>query len=240
VVTHVVWDWNGTLLDDLHCSVDVANQLLGEFGLPVLDGVAGYQAKFRFPIVEYYADLGFDTSPGGNFEAAALRYLELYGLASVRCGLHDGAAEVLSALHDSGIRQVVVSASRQDNLLAQLAPFGLDPWLDGAHGIADIYAASKEGVARRWLAEEGIDAGDVLFVGDSEHDFEIAAAVGARCVLFSGGHHGRAHLATLGAPVVDDLREVPDFAAERHPGERRDPRRRPGNATTGDPGSRPG
>jgi len=210
-VTSVVWDWNGTLFDDLHCCVQVVNQLLDEYGLPTLAGVRGYQAVFRFPIADYYADLGFDTSPEGNFAAAAHRYLELYTAASTACGLHDGATDVLRSLHARGTRQVVISASEQQNLLAQLGPFGLDAWLDGAHGIEDIYAASKEALARRWLSEAGADPAQVWFVGDSEHDFEIADALGAHCVLFSGGHHSRAHLASLGAPVVDDLRDVLDL-----------------------------
>lgn len=212
---HVVWDWNGTLLDDLACCVDVVNQLLSEYDLPPLDGVRGYQAVFRFPIVAYYADLGFDTSVDGNFAAAAHRYLELYAAASARCGLHDGAQDVLRALHAAGAHQVVISASEQQNLLGQLAPFRLDAWLEGAHGIEDIYAASKEALARRWLADAGVDPAAVWFVGDSAHDFEIAAALGARCVLFSGGHHARAYLETLGAPVVDDLRDVPDLVLAR-------------------------
>ena len=152
MATHVVWDWNGTLFDDLHCCVEVANTMLVEFGLPALEGLADYQSKFRFPIVAYYADLGFDISPGGNFAAAARRYLELYGTASQACGLHDGAREAMRALQEAGVQQVVISASEQANLLAQLAPFALDDWLAGAHGIEDIYAASKEGLARRWLA----------------------------------------------------------------------------------------
>ena len=213
MLTHVVWDWNGTLLDDLDACVAVANQLLAEFGLPALDGVVGYHAKFRFPIVEYYADLGFDTSASGNFEAAARRYMELYGAAAVHCGLHEGATEALAALRDAGVRQVVISASERDNLRVQLAPFGLDAYLDGVHGIDDIYAASKESLARRWLADEGLSGDQVLFVGDSEHDFEIAQAVGARCVLYSGGHHARHHLETLGVPVIDDLREVPGIVS---------------------------
>jgi phosphoglycolate phosphatase len=211
MATHVVWDWNGTLLDDLDCCVAVANALLDEFGLPVLDGVIGYQSKFRFPIVDYYAELGFDITPTGNFDVAARRYLELYATASTACGLHDGAREALQALRGAGVNQVVISASEQANLLTQLAPFALDAWLDGAHGIEDIYAASKEGLARRWLAEVGVDPAEVVFVGDSEHDYEIASALGAGCVLFSGGHHARAHLASLGAPVIDHLSQLPDL-----------------------------
>jgi phosphoglycolate phosphatase len=221
MVTHVVWDWNGTLLDDLACCLAVTNQLLAEFGLPELDGVAAYQAVFRFPIVAYYADLGFDTSPGGNFDAAAHRYVELYAAASLSCGLQPGAREVLAEVHDAGVHQVVISASQQRNLLIQLAPYGLDRWLDGAHGIEDIYAASKLALARRWLAAERLDPGQVLFVGDSEHDFEIAHDLGARCVLYSGGHHSHTHLATLGVPVVDDLRRVPAVVAGIRAGQSR-------------------
>ena len=31
---HLIWDWNGTLLDDLDLSVDVMNTLLARRGLP--------------------------------------------------------------------------------------------------------------------------------------------------------------------------------------------------------------
>lgn len=213
MLTHVAWDWNGTLLDDVRCCVDVANQLLDEYGLPRFGSVTDYHATFRFPIVDYYAELGFDTSVDGNFGAAAGRYIELYTAASRSCGLHDGAVAALTALHEAGVRQVVISASQRDNLAAQVSPFGLGHLLDGVHGIDDIYAASKEGIARHWLDAEGLSAADVLFVGDSEHDFEIAEALGARCVLYSGGHHSRTHLASLGAPVIDDLREVPGLVA---------------------------
>lgn len=212
-VSHVIWDWNGTLFDDLHCCVGVANQLLSEFGLPTLDGVPGYHAKFRFPIVEYYADLGFDTAPGGNFEAAARRFVELYRDAAASCGLRSEATDTLASLHGSGIRQVVISASHQATLDRQLAPFGLDRWLDAAHGLDNIYAHSKEGLVRRWIAEAGVHPADVLMVGDSEHDFEIADAVGARCVLVSGGHHSEERLGALGPPVVDRLTSVLQVAS---------------------------
>lgn len=208
MATHLVWDWNGTLLDDLDCCVQVTNQLLGEFGLPRLSGVAEYRAKFGFPVVDYYNDLGFDPSPGGTFEAASRRYLELYLAAARSCVLHDGAAATIRTLHRHGIRQVVISASEQQNLLAQLAPFRLEAWLDGAYGLTDIYAASKQAIAQRWLLAEGLDPTDVIFVGDSEHDHEIATALGAGCVLFTGGHHGRDRLSRLGAPLIEGLPEL--------------------------------
>lgn len=210
---YVVWDWNGTLLDDLSCAISVTNTMLTEFGLPLLGGVDDYRAKFRFPVVDYYTDLGFDTAEH-SFAAASRRYHELYLPAAGACGLHDGARDALAKLHRAGLGQMVISASQQDYLTAQLEPFCLEAWLDGALGIADIYAASKYALAERWLDGSGLSADEVLFVGDSQHDFEIAQTLGARCVLFSGGHQPRSLLASLGAPVVDSLRDVPRFALE--------------------------
>ena len=85
----------------------------------------------------------------------------------------------------------------------------LRPGLLRSGALRDDLPPFAEAVARRWLADENLSGAEVLFVGDSEHDFEIAEAVGARCVLFSGGHHARVHLESLGAPVIDDLRDVP-------------------------------
>lgn len=219
MVTHVVWDWNGTLLDDLDCCLDVTDQLLTEFNLPPLGGRDRYQRIFRFPVADYYADLGFDTGVDRNFDAAARRYVQLYTAAAASCRLHEGAREALEALRNSGVQQVIISASQQQVLEAQLAPFALGRWLDGAYGIADIYAASKLGVAERWLLNKGIDPLGVVFVGDSAHDHEIATALGAQCVLFSRGHHAGPHLRRLGPPVIDDLRDLLAFvapAAGRH------------------------
>ncbi len=205
---YVVWDWNGTLLNDLDCAISATNQLLDEFALPRLAGVDDYHRVFRFPVRDYYADLGFDVSASGNFDAASRRFLELYLAAARSCSLHDGATQTLAALHSAGIGQVLISASEQTNLTMQVTPFGLDAWLEQTLGLSDIYAASKQMLAERWLESTGTDPDQVLFVGDSGHDYEIAAALGARCALYSGGHQPRAHLESLPAPVIDDLREV--------------------------------
>lgn len=213
MVKYVVWDWNGTLLDDVQVCVAVSNQLLKEFDLPGFSDVEDYRAKFRFPIIDCYTDLGFDTSPEGNFVEASLRYIELYSAASAKCHLHERAPETVRALHEAGIRQVIISASQQDNLRAQLLPFGIDRYLDDSLGIDNIYAASKEHLALSWIAAQGLAADEVLFVGDTEHDYEIAQAIGADCLLFSGGHHSRSRLESLEAPVIDDLRDVLRFAS---------------------------
>lgn len=212
MTTHVIWDWNGTLFDDVQVCLDSINQVLDEFDLPTLANVAAYQRVFRFPIADYYADLGFEMGPGGNFDAAAHRFIEVYHARSEACALHEGATDVLELLAEQGLRQVVISASEQGNLDRQLRPFALDRWLDDARGIADIYARSKEHLVRSFVEQVGGPAG-VVMIGDTEHDHEIAQSVGVRCLLVAKGHHTAAHLATLGSPVLTHVGEVPGLLA---------------------------
>ena len=66
----------------------------------------------------------------------------------------------------------------------------------------------------RWLRESGADPARIMMVGDSEHDFEVARALGVRCVLFSGGHQPREVLAATGAPVIDALAQLLPLLAQ--------------------------
>ena len=145
---YVVWDWNGTLLDDLTCAVQVTNQLLDEFALPRLSGVDDYHRVFRFPVSQYYADLGFDVTAGGNFEAASRRFLELYLAAARSCALHSGAVATLAALHEAGIGQVLISASEQTNLSAQVAPLRPGPMAGAGAGTRRHLRGLEEGSGR--------------------------------------------------------------------------------------------
>ena len=56
-----------------------------------------------------------------------------------------------------------------------------------------------------------MDPACAVMVGDSVHDWEVARAMGTGCVLYSGGHQAREALVATGAPVIDDLLELPDL-----------------------------
>ena len=57
---HIIWDFNGTLLDDVWTGIVSVNKLLEDRGLPKIASVEDYRRVFRFPIIEYYRSLGFD------------------------------------------------------------------------------------------------------------------------------------------------------------------------------------
>ena len=57
--THVLWDFNGTVYDDMEACLRSVNEMLSERGLPVLSAEA-YREVFDFPVKDYYAKIGFD------------------------------------------------------------------------------------------------------------------------------------------------------------------------------------
>ena len=107
----VLWDWNGTLLDDVDLCVDALNRLLARFHYPQRYDKTQYREIFCFPVQDYYVRAGFDFSRT-PFDELARSYMEDYIPASATCPLADGALEALDLFSGAGVRQVV------DTLLA--------------------------------------------------------------------------------------------------------------------------
>lgn len=203
----ILWDWNGTLLDDVELCVDALNRLLADFGYPQRYDRDQYRAIFGFPIEEYYVRAGFDFSRH-SFAMLAEEYMDDYIPASAACPLVEGAIEALDAFRAAGLRQVILSASPVPTLTRQAGERHVTGYFDRLLGLGDIYAKSKVELGRRFMQEEGINPARAVMIGDSVHDFEVAQAMGTACVLQCSGHQNRQSLAATGAPVVEGLREA--------------------------------
>ena len=203
----ILWDWNGTLLDDVELCVDALNRLLADFGYPQRYDRDQYRAIFGFPIEEYYVRAGFDFSRH-SFAMLAEEYMDDYIPASAACPLAEGAIEALDAFRAAGLRQVILSASPVPTLTRQAGERHVTGYFDRLLGLGDIYAKSKVELGLRFMQEEGIDPARAVMIGDSVHDFEVAQAMGTACVLQCSGHQNRQTLAATGAPVVEGLREA--------------------------------
>ena len=206
----IVWDWNGTLFDDLAISIDVNNTLLAQENLPTLPDIDAYRAVFRFPVIDCYIDLGFDFSKT-PFAVLADRYVETYNAHRHLVQLTPGAVEALEAVQARGIRQVVLSAGKQDQLMEQMSPFPILHYFSEIQGVSDHYGHSKRDLAVNWMAARGLDPQRTLFIGDTVHDFEVASACGADCILVTTGHQCEERLRATGKPVIRALSEVSDY-----------------------------
>ncbi len=205
-VTHLVWDWNGTLFDDAWLCVEVMNGLLRRRGLPELDADR-YRRLFDFPVRRYYGRLGFDFDRE-PFEKVGSEFMAAYERRRLSCGLRPGARAVLARVRGLGIGQSVLSGYRHDTLRGLLDHFGLLPFFEAVFGSDDHYAEGKEAQARRWLEGVRADRSRTVLVGDTAHDGEIARQLGVACWLLPGGHHDRARLEACGVPVLDSLEAI--------------------------------
>lgn len=205
-VQHVVWDWNGTLLDDVQACVDAINILLSRRSLPCVTKEQ-YLNVFDFPVRNYYLRLGFDLERE-NWHSLALEYHEAYGRTSACCELRTGAAHTLALLKDRGITCSVLSACEISLLRQMMADRGILAHFDHVYGLTDLYAHSKVSLGHDMLAQTGIVAGSSLLVGDTTHDFEVAGALGLPCLLMTGGHQALEKLRQCNCPIAPDMRAV--------------------------------
>ena len=110
---------------------------------------------------------------------------------------------------------MLLSATGTDKLFEQIRMFRLEPYFDEIIGCENNLAHGKLAQARALIDGSGLAPEQALFVGDTDHDFEIASTIGCRSLLFSGGHHLPAYLQSLGATVIDDLQSVLDAVCAR-------------------------
>ena len=208
-IRQVLWDWNGTLLDDLTYAIGVRNRTFPAFGLPRIGSVAEYHRQFTFPVRRYYERAGVTDE---TFVAVAHAWMDEYVRGFDTVPLHGDAVETLARFAAAGVRQAVLSATRRDMLESQIARFPIRAYFTDVLGLSDIYARSKEAVGLDYLARCGVPAASTLMIGDTLHDAEVARAMGTGCVLVARGHQSRETLLTAGVPVMDTLLEAAAWA----------------------------
>ena len=203
---HLLWDWNGTLLNDLWLNIAAMNAVLARRQLPLLDENA-YRRVFTFPVRNYYAQIGLDLTRE-TFEDLSVEFMANYESRIRECTLFEQARPILRANQAAGLKQSILSAYPHDRLVKIIAQFELAPCFENLLGLADIYAHSKVELAARWMHAQGYRPGEVVLIGDTSHDFEVAAAIGADCLLIAAGHNSRARLEQCGVPVLNSLGDL--------------------------------
>lgn len=203
---HIIWDWNGTLWDDTWLCVEINNHMLRRRNLPEIS-TDTYQDRLCFPVLNYYCQLGFDYDID-PYDRLAEEFIAEYERRRFECALHEDARELIAFLNERDIPQAVLSAYQQDALLQAVDYFELASFFKDVIGLDDIYAAGKVENGKKYIAGLDLPPSEVLFVGDTVHDYEVAQAVGVECLLIANGHNSRPRLEACGAPVFGSLAEI--------------------------------
>lgn len=203
----VMWDWNGTLLDDVGAAFKSVNTMLARRGEKLIE-LSQYHDYIDVPIRKFYENI-FDLEKE-NYSDILIEYNDEYKALMSEIMLAQGAREVLSHLHDTGVRQAIVSSSEQNQLRVAVEHFDLCGYFDAVLGAEDFLAASKLERARQYINKNSIDPRNVLVVGDILQDYEMSQLVGADCLLLSRGHHSEQKLRGSGGSVINDISRVLD------------------------------
>lgn len=204
---YIIWDWNGTLLDDVDISITVMNAILSERGLPLIESRSAYQELFCFPVIDYYRKVGLDFEKE-PFEALAKVFIENFQRDVMKSLLFPDALNILEHFKSSSAVQIILSASKTDNLIEQVAGFPIGHFFNHICGLDNFYAKSKIDVGKRFVEQNNLSGEDLLIVGDTCHDYELALELNCRCVLVANGHQSKNLLSACKCEIIDNLSEL--------------------------------
>lgn len=202
----ILWDWNGTLVNDTQICIDAINIMLRDRQKAEISRET-YRDIFTFPVRDYYARAGFnfDEEP---FEKPALEFIEHYEALIRKTELFPDARETLNELKNRAYQQMILSAMQQDFLSETVAMHSIDHFFSRISGIDNHYAAGKVDNARKLIAGMDGDAGEIIMIGDTIHDHEVGEELGIEVILVERGHQSGDRLRETGRTVVNTFAEV--------------------------------
>ena len=203
---YLIWDFNGTILDDRQLSLDLLNEILEKQGKPPIQDDT-YLELFGFPIKQYYLDAGV-TFEEQSFEELADWYIKKYQPLSLNLSLHDGVVEALVVLKKMGIKHVCLSASEQKNLEEQLKHYQIYDYFDHVIGTDNVQAKGKDKAGIAFLKKNKINPNECLYIGDTTYDYDVARKMRVQAVLFSGGHQAKSRLLGKTPIIVDNVYDI--------------------------------
>jgi phosphoglycolate phosphatase-like HAD superfamily hydrolase len=209
---HLVWDWNGTLLNDVDLVVSATNRVFATLGgRPVT--VEEHRLHFRRPVADFYASVLGRAVDAEEFDRLDAIFHDAYRAGLTTCALADDAVAAMRSWEGT---QSLLSMWFHEDLVPAVTSFGLDgrfTRVDGVRLTVGGDRAYKSGHLAAHLDSLGVHGRETVLIGDSIDDADAAESVGAVCVLYSGGFTHRDRLRASGRPVADTLAEAVTLAS---------------------------
>ncbi|MDX9691366.1 MAG: HAD hydrolase-like protein [Acholeplasmataceae bacterium] len=200
---YIFWDFNGTILDDAKLCYNILIEMLEEEGQPLVT-FDEYLMIFTFPIKAYYSNVfDFDKT---SFEELAHRFIKRYQPRSLSCKIHHGVLEMIKHYESLGYINVLLSASEETNLIEQLTHFKIKELFSYILGTKNIYAKTKLDVAKQFIQTHTIDPKDIIMIGDTLHDAEIADELGCKIIIYTKGHQHQSRFSNY--QIIDSFLEL--------------------------------
>ncbi len=206
---HVIWDWNGTLVDDLPAVVAAVNASLAELGAQLITA-ADYRDHYTRPVRVFYDRLLNRPVTDAEWDGIDSTFHAAYADALDQIPLTADALAAIEAVTAAGATQSILSMWWHDYLVPEVVRHGLDGAMVRIDGNTRDAGETKERLLEIHLDELGGDG--AAMIGDALDDAHAAIAAGIPCVLYDGGSHHREELEAVGVPVAGSLLQAAEIA----------------------------
>ena len=166
-----------------------------------------YREIFGFPVKDYYIKLGFDLDRE-SFESSGLEFIKEYEKNCFKARLYPQVISLLNELQKLEISHSILSAQHQILLDDLTQYYKIRNQFISIIGLDNHYAHSKIENGVDWIKQLEMNPKEILMIGDTDHDFEVAIAMGVDCILLSHGHNCISRLQNTGAIVINNLMEL--------------------------------
>ncbi len=204
MINTILWDFNGTVMDDMGASAGAVNAMLEKRNLPLISE-EWYTLNLIMPLEAFYASVGFDMQ--------AERIEEVSEEFQQECKkfprpVFPEVLAVLEQFQKAGLRQLLFSSLHHDLLTAQAKERGIADYFEGIVGRQDRSLGGKEAAVQAYLEQHHIEPQQVLVVGDLTTDADMARYVGSPCALICKGHQHRKILEKTDAYILNNAAEI--------------------------------
>ncbi len=203
---HIIWDWNGTLFNDVDLCVSVVNNLLEKYSLMKISKEE-YLEHFDFPIENYYQKVGFDFSKK-SFKELGREWMDEYEERKYESRFYNDVIDALNYFQNKNIGQSILTAYQLEELNIMLKNLDIEKYFEETTGLNNIYAESKIEIGKKLLEKLKPKYNSFLLIGDTKHDIEVANALNIDAVIIARGHQSKQRLLSEGATVLDSLDEI--------------------------------
>lgn len=208
--SHIIWDWNGTLQNDVHAAVNGINALLSARNMPLVT-LEQHREIFSFPVRNYYIALGFNLEKE-NWTQMSLDFSSIF-LNDKSTSLFPRTKDTLKKFFDKNIPMSILSASEESSLKQAIASYEIDTFFHNIRGLTDFGAGSKTDIGIKLVNEisQQCNLDEIYLIGDTSHDKLVADTIGCKCILLADGYESRKRLEQCNCPVLDNVSNVPEF-----------------------------
>lgn len=209
----VAFDWNGTLLSDTQTVVDACNHFIEALGGKPIT-LKTYREKFTVPVVDFYESVGLDKSEVlKNSRRNSAIFHKYYELKVSSLRTRANAKELLSFLNKRKIESIIFSNHVTSRIAEQLKRLKIDSYFSRVLANDEIDDAlkgrNKKEKLEKFIKIKFLKPQEVLIVGDSSEEVEIAREIGSKAICITHGHSTTARLkAAQPDYLVNNLKEI--------------------------------